>query len=1073
MADDDYKQKVDTAKETVQKIFQSGQDKNISVSEIEDDIETYLKSQGLTSFDLKTDGNRKDTAYLQAFTNGFNTQLKDILNSVVPELASALDVKKFGIWDVDELIDRETSVKNATKEIINGIFEKELIPGQKPFTESGFTPETLGEQMADRAGADIINLFGIIAAPQIAAGSAPATAFANTFKDPKTTSEFYNAVQNSIKTLIRQYRDNPGKSFISDIATSIGFSGGAELGKALTDTARETANVGYYDTGIMEPALGFTGAGLVGAVAQATLNPKQSIKATGNVFNNFFGLKPLLSKFTSGSKKKQQKKVADQIKNTLEGSQTQLKTSEEIQNLTEGKLKLTTAEQTESPALLTTQANIEQKAVGDELNAIVDRRVSNINVLDESLETQIPNIDKDVSYVIDLQKNKVLNLAKKTGEEIDVKQAELLAEQPVASLTKVESGKNLRTSIEDTQFAEAQKVIGSLGDAPAGSNVIDTDILDDLLQLTVRDFEAAAEPGVLNVIKKKIEQYLPTEKTTKETIGAGLGTREVTTTVPAKKQLTNQDLFDLWLTASLEETSLLGKVGPANASKLQKVTQIKGVIFDALENNIKDTEGAPKFFDNLNNYISKFETGAIVDARKRGASGFQFRDERIADAFFQTENVGAMNDFIKVFEGDANAVFNMEQAILDRIISKSMNKNTNLLNMDLYRQFLTQYKSVLDRFGTVSPDFVSTIRNKADLLDNITNRIFTLEKRKNFLDGKKLDEVFSLLGSEGANQLKFGTSQEYVQAALKDNKVMQQVTDKIINQFPDAGDAWIKSVLDEFIKLRVDKNTGAISLREVKNLQNFLKENDASLSTMFTALKGDKAGKEHLKNLNLIASGFEKVNLTPPPKGSPAATPDQIMKDALGIDTPQVWSRVYAVQSGRTGWKFQGTEMFNRFLSNLGRKEFDRVLKQAIYDPDFAKTITHMIQGKESTAGDLKRLYGFLGKVNGIIGIEAEHGEDYQSEISQAEQKGLDKVTMAPTPETSFSPLPESRLSNTNMTSPVRAVDMAAMPTTTDTGPMNPNTMARGQQLFGGPGEITFAAEGGIMNARKPIQRVA
>jgi len=47
------------------------------------------------------------------------------------------------------------------------------------------------------------------------------------------------------------------------------------------------------------------------------------------------------------------------------------------------------------------------------------------------------------------------------------------------------------------------------------------------------------------------------------------------------------------------------------------------------------------------------------------------------------------------------------------------------------------------------------------------------------------------------------------------------------------------------------------------------------------------------------------------------------------------------------------------------------------------------------------------------------------------------------------------------------------MPTTTDTGPMNMNTMARGQQLFGGPGEITFAAQGGIMNARKPIQRVA
>ena len=1064
MADEEYKQKVDSAKQTVQEIFKSGQDKGISVSEIEDDIETYLKSQGLTSFDLKTDGNRRDASYLTAFTNGFNTQLKDILNSVVPELASALDVKKFGIWDTDALIDRETTVKQATKEIIDGIFTKEIIPGQKPFIDGGYTPETLGEQIADRAGADIINLLGIVAAPQVAVGNAPATAYANTFKDPKKVSELYNAVQNSIYTLLRQYRDNPAKSFISDVATSIGFSGGAELGEKITETARETDNVGYYDTGIAEPLLGFGGAGFLGAVTQAGLNPRQSLKATGNVFSNFFGLKPLLSKFTSGSKKKQQKKVADQIKQTLEGSQTQLKTSKEIEDLTEGELRLTTAEQTESPALLTTQANIEQKAVGDELNALVDRRVNNINVLDESLEAQIPNIDKDVNYIIDLQKNKVLNLTKETAEEISAKQAELLAEQPVASLTKLESGKNLRNSIETAQFKEAQDVTASLGNVPAGTNPADADILDNLLQLTARDFETGTEPGVLNLIKSKIDDYLPSEKMVDGEI----------ITEPAKKQLTNQGLFDLWLTASLEETSLLGKAGIANASKLTKVTQIKGILLDALETNLKDAEGAPQFFDDLNSYISKFETGAIVDARKKGLSGFQFRDERIADAFFQTENVGAMDDFIRVFEGDTNAISNMEQAILDRIISKSLNKNTNLLNMDSYRQFLTQYKSVLDRFGTVSPDFVSNVRNKADLIDNITNRIVTLEKRKNFLDGKKLDEVFSLLGAPGTNQLKFGTTDEYVQAALKDNKVMKQVTDKILNQFPEAGDAWIKSVLDEFIKLRVDKNTGAISLREVKNLQNFLKENNESLSTMFKSIKGDKIGEEHLKNLNLIAAGFEKVNLVPPPKGSPAATPDQLMKDALGVDIPQVWSRVYAVQSGRTGWKFQGTEMFNRFLGNLGRKEFDRVLKQAIYDPDFAKTITHMIQGKESTAGDIKRLYGFLGKVNGIIGIEAEHGEDYQSEISQAEQKGFNKVK-----ELNLNVSPVSRL-NTGIVQPVdmprlNVVQPVDVPRarTTDVASINPDTMARGRQVFGADDPIFGMAKGGIMNSKRAFQRVA
>jgi len=57
---------------------------------------------------------------------------------------------------------------------------------------------------------------------------------------------------------------------------------------------------------------------------------------------------------------------------------------------------------------------------------------------------------------------------------------------------------------------------------------------------------------------------------------------------------------------------------------------------------------------------------------------------------------------------------------------------------------------------------------------------------------------------------------------------------------------------------------------------------------------------------------------------------------------------------------------------------------------------------------------------------------------------------------------PVSRLSGANIAAPI-----------TDTGAMNPDTMARGQQLFTGPNEITFAAKGGIMNSKKAFQRVA
>ena len=67
--------------------------------------------------------------------------------------------------------------------------------------------------------------------------------------------------------------------------------------------------------------------------------------------------------------------------------------------------------------------------------------------------------------------------------------------------------------------------------------------------------------------------------------------------------------------------------------------------------------------------------------------------------------------------------------------------------------------------------------------------------------------------------------------------------------------------------------------------------------------------------------------------------------------------------------------------------------------------------------------------------------------------------------------VPVSSMGMPNVNSASRLAN--AFAPTTNIGPMNMDTMAKGSQLFSGPNEITFAAEGGIMNARKPVQRVA
>ena len=359
------------------------------------------------------------------------------------------------------------------------------------------------------------------------------------------------------------------------------------------------------------------------------------------------------------------------------------------------------------------------------------------------------------------------------------------------------------------------------------------------------------------------------------------------------------------------------------------------------------------------------------------------------------------------------------------------------------------------------PDFVKKIQEMPTALSSVADRLSVLNKRKSFLEGEKLKSTLNIFGNE-TKQLNLGTVDEYVNAALADPKLMSNLTQRM--KKADAGDIWVKSILESLTKLRPDANTGAISAREIANMKNWMKTNNKSLEKLFSEMGPEY--KNHLKNLNAIASGFERVNFVTPPRGAPAPTPSEQMKQALGTDIPQVWSRAFAVASNRTGWKFVGAEVFNRFLNTVGVGHFDKVMKEAIYNPSFAKTLAKMNNAKEATVKDMKNLYGFLAKMNGTVGTVSQYGD---VDATPQDEARSNVNIMAPTPEVSFKRpdiVPESRLSNVAMANPV---GMRGMPT----GGMNPQTMARGQQLFNKPGEITFANQGGIMSTNKAFQRVA
>ena len=108
----------------------------------------------------------------------------------------------------------------------------------------------------------------------------------------------------------------------------------------------------------------------------------------------------------------------------------------------------------------------------------------------------------------------------------------------------------------------------------------------------------------------------------------------------------------------------------------------------------------------------------------------------------------------------------------------------------------------------------------------------------------------------------------------------------------------------------------------------------------------------------------------------------------------------------------------------------------------------------------------------------AKEDREYNEKVLQ-NYKPMEERNVAPTVPVDTAPAPvENKAeaisaptvnSASRLASAFNPAGMQGMPT----GNINPNTMARGAQLFNKPGEITFAAQGGIMNARKQIQRVA
>ena len=354
---------------------------------------------------------------------------------------------------------------------------------------------------------------------------------------------------------------------------------------------------------------------------------------------------------------------------------------------------------------------------------------------------------------------------------------------------------------------------------------------------------------------------------------------------------------------------------------------------------------------------------------------------------------------------------------------------------------------------------------KKTLFGTNTGKIDTLAKQIAMKNGKfSQEEVSILLNSNDDNitkllnnKLKLINEQDeilgknWIKKILSDDVEVEQVIDYIfrpksstkINQAKEFLGEDLFTQLREASMLKILQNVGTDAtqpgLGPIFNGPSFRKALDLygkdTLQAMF--------GKDLTKDLYKFADQITVLTSKNQSGGLVAANValKPLTQGPKALISPLLPFRVMAYLMNRPG--------FVEYLTFGIKNPYTRKGSEA-----FAK-----ITAMTSAQGVQEKLVGSEGRGNEILPIE---GESMMETIMDAPSDAINRVPfVGGTPEE----VPVSSL-NLNVNPSSR------LATGFNAGAPNQTTMERGQQLFTGPGEITFAAKGGIMNSKKAFQRV-
>lgn len=573
--------------------------------------------------------------------------------------------------------------------------------------------------------------------------------------------------------------------------------------------------------------------------------------------------------------------------------------------------KPTLGQETNAPGIVAIE-NKMQSASPTDLAKAAERESSNMGALGQYFENKFPSTETSPIAPI---KTRYQQLATNMNAQLDATNEHIGALANMGSADNAAIGSELR-SLEGVQQNKARAVrdfmfkdtYGAAEEAGIKSNV--SDVRDLMKEVAGDDANAAATmPATFGVLKDAINKYKPE------------GGSQIILPSGAPARAASQDInVPFEALHSMYKRSGQDMIQAQMAGDLNKAYQI-GKVRDLLKNKVMAFEG-PEFGDVSNKLraANEFNATKYAPVFQQGLGGRMSRFNKMGDVtadedvvqklIFKRGGQQGMSDFTDIFGTDQRAMELLENGVQD-MFSRAVVRDGQI-KPALVETFMRDHPQL-----NQMPGLKNKLQNIDQTNDSLLARQQTLQEQRQMLDKTTVAQI-----------AKTDNPDQVISQALTDRPTMLALTSQA--KTPDAQRALSRSIAEAVSK---QSDPYAFLVNNAPNLRREL----------------EKLGPGHFDNLLNIAKAAQITERTRAPSNVPLDRLQDIGEQTVGTSVKGVMSRAMNVAKGYMSPAYAAFDVGGRYIFKVKTAEANRLMTEAIYDPEAAKSLMALVNKPTET----------------------------------------------------------------------------------------------------------------------------